>query len=98
MQYPLCVTRCSSHRKSSPASAQAMKSVYLFPSNVQEALHMNFLLLNWHSAGVHHPVGRSWFLDSLEAWEAKNTEALFRTYFLLHFRLKKSRPDHLLFR
>ena len=68
-----------------------MKSDHLCRSIVQEAFCPNILLLHWHSAGAHHPVVRPCFLDSLEAWEAKNTEAFFRIYFLSHLRLKKSR-------
>ena len=91
MQYPLYVYRDSTHKESSLGSARAMKSVHLFPSIVQEAFCPNTLFIHWHSAGAHHPVGISCFLDSLEAWEAKNTEEFFCTYLLSHFRLQKSK-------
>ena len=83
----LICPRDSSRRESSLGSAQAMKSVHLFPSIFQEAFCPNILFLHWHSAMAHHPVGRFCFLSSLEAWEAKNTESFFRTYFLSHFRI-----------
>ena len=69
-----------------------MKKVHLFPSIVQEVFFPNILLLHWHSAGTHHPVGRLSFLDSLEPWEPNNTEAFFCTYFLSHFRHQNLRP------
>ena len=82
--------RDSSHWESNLGSAQAMKSDHFFPFIVQEDFCPKILLFHWNSAGAHHPVRRSRLLDSFEAWEAKNIEAFFCTYFLSHFRLRKS--------
>ena len=57
-----------------------------------------FSLISLAWCGAHHPIGRSCFLGSLEAWEAKNTEVFFCTYFLSNFRLQKIKVHSLLFR
>ena len=83
--------RASSYRESSLRSAQAMKSVQLFPNIVQEPFCPNIPLLHWHSARAHDHVGKSCLLVSLESGEAKNTEEFFSTYFLWLARLQKSK-------
>ena len=57
--------------------AQATKSVHPFQSIVQEALCSNILVLRYNSARLHRPVRGSCFVDSLEAWETRNTEVFF---------------------
>ena len=75
-----------------------MKSVHFFPFIVQEAFFPNILLLLWLSAGAHHLVGIPCFLDSLEAWEAKNTKhSLVPTSCHISV-FKKLRLDNLLFK
>ena len=75
-----------------------MKPVLYSPSIVQEAFYPNILLLHWNSAGAHDTFGRSCFLDSLEAWEAKNIEAFFVPDSCPIYIFKEARPDYLLFR
>ena len=57
-------------------NALAMKSVHLFPSIVQESFCPNIILLHWHSARAHHPLGILCFLDSLESLGSKKYRSL----------------------
>ena len=77
IQYSLYVSGDIGHSELNLESAQVMKSVHLILSIVQEAFCPKILLFHWQSADAHHPLGRSCFLDSLEAWEAKISKPSF---------------------